>query len=96
MKFALFDSCVEPVHLEHVRCATYQLFGKTVHADHRADIHVIVPLDEGVIPHSAQTSTMAQKKGHSESIQDLFRFFQQRLGSGHVHWLGNGRLHDLG
>lgn len=39
---------------------------------------------------------MAQKEDHAESIQDLFRFLQQRFGSGHVHWLENRGLHDCG
>jgi hypothetical protein len=39
---------------------------------------------------------MAQEKDQSESIQDLFRFFEQRLGCGPVHGLENGRLHGCG
>ena len=41
------------VLLEDVRRTAYQFLGKTVQADHRTDVQVIVPFDEGVIPHSA-------------------------------------------
>jgi hypothetical protein len=39
---------------------------------------------------------MAQEKDQSESIQDLFRFFEQHLGGSLVHWLKNDGLHGCG
>ena len=53
IEFVFFNSCFEAVLLEDVSGTPYQFLGKTVQADHRTDVQVIVPFDEGVIPHSA-------------------------------------------
>lgn len=53
IQFVHFDLYVEPVFFELFGCFVHHLLGKTVQADHRSDVQVIVPFDEGFVPHRA-------------------------------------------
>ena len=51
-----------------------RVFGEAMHVDDRAEVQVVVPRDQCVIPHRTQASTLPQEENHTVFVEDLLRF----------------------
>ena len=61
------------------------LLAEAMRADDRAKIQVVVPRDQRLVSHRAETGALAQKEHHTLRIENALRFPQQALGICKVH-----------